>query len=755
MGNKKNNQLAKRIVWCISFLFMLVVFGYMYGGSVSINAWNYEYNEENDEIAVNLNQIDAPASGYLGFGASVAICDVSTDVKNCATNAVYIGGMDIEERIIRNTPIKLTFYVNNEKKSTEYAYAEKNVNTSKVSNEKEMWLSISDIREIMAKKNKQALKWKVYDFYLDIYAQLNYVDPETGETPYDHYYTYIKYVNGNVCINEDECIYNTIKDAINDGVEKVWLNGTLNECVTIPEGTSLTIDLNGGKIECLSGGITINNSGNLVVENSSNEYSYIIGSGQNVVNNNSKATFEIISNRIRLGGRSSNSNCVYNLGDFILNSNAFIHCDISVYNLGNYYMNAGFLEGTSNGLYNASFGNSIINGGVVSSINGNGIYNEDDGVVSATGDVLITNGSKLQNKYPVYNLGKFDISLNSGGYIYTNSAAGLTAVYNSGNLVLNQGEIFASCVGVYNSSKNKTAIFEMNGGIIDVYGNCTGYKEAVGVWSGVEDDSLSAKVNINGGEIMAIGFDDEATYYAMSLRKTSAYIKNATINGTDYGIYSRYDAKVLISENTIVESENIGVYNYCGKIRVLDSKINSNDIGIKNLNGDVLVLRSNVEGMEYGVYSSSGSIEVGDNKKDLTENTIVVGQQYGIYMENEAKLAFYNGKILGDKSIFGNIGDISKYGELKESTETINSIAYNSVYYEEKVVDNFESIENLEIDETIDSNVGNMEIVENKAKDIVGYKYEENNLTIHVIAVIGLMAFLFVGVCLITKKKTN
>ena len=545
--------------------------------------------------------------------------------------------------------------------------------------------------------------------------------------------------NGNLKIidsintkNEDE--------SINYGTGKLETTGSsLIENTGTLEIDSVIIDGNRN----IGNIISNNESGNLIIKNSKfninirgNSHDLSLGTNQrdnfNGIYNNSDGDI-IISN-----SKFSNSSTdgfatgysIYNgLGKIIINNSNFEgESRVPIYNdnsaeidINNSNILYDFVNNSSRDinlvdcsfamLSNKSSGNVNINGGSLNYVNydtyGNNtvIYNGSTGNINIDDLSINTSGNKIKS---IYNESTGNINIKSGSII--NSDNSLDNIYNESTGTINIGESNEN--GSNNLITIQGGINNKSTGIINIYyGNITSSinNKSTGTINIGESNENSSNnlITINGS--INNELDGIINMYYGTINNTilhnvngtvNIYDGNITSNEDDYyidnrGILELYGGNIISIinsgtsniRNSIISGSvtNTGEINmYSGSITSTSSTgLFNNDNGIVNLYGGTIESTYSTGISSYSIINIGikGDTDESGNLIVSKELPIIKGKNSGISINNRGSVNFYDGKIIGKKSIDGVLNDIEENYDIFTTTDLDN----NEVSYLEKI----------------------------------------------------------------------
>ena len=313
--------------------------------------------------------------------------------------------------------------------------------------------------------------------------------------------------------------------SIQDAVAAIVANGTLakitmyqseslGRTIEILEGQNIELDLNGKEIYYSASHNTIKNSGNLIINDSSD------GSGK-ITNENKFFLYGRVINNVGKGKITINSGCIYS-------NNMNSSCDV-------------------NAIQNSSTGTIEINGGTITGNDGKIICN------ASTGTIQLNSGEILSNS------GAMGISNDASGYVEMNGGSISTTtqfvINNSGTGKVNiyGGDFYSSYWDARAINNNSTGEINIYGGNINTSGSNV---------SCIYNNG-SGKVAIYGGNISASGGQSKGIYNnskgKIIIGTDDGTIKNEPVISGTYAIYQR----VLGSE----------VYFYDGILKGTDTNV--------------------------------------------------------------------------------------------------------------------------------------------------------------------------------------
>ena len=468
---------------------------------------------------------------------------------------------------------------------------------------------------------------------------------------YDYEIKYIVSQDNFLEVNGVE--YNSFELAIREieveGTINVIKTSSFGSNVIVPQGKSITIDLNGYTLNSTQ---SIVNNGTLIVKDSSVEKTgKIYNTKSNIFYNNSEM---IIENGIYES--SSNQYVIYNNG---VNSNLIINNSL----IKNHF------SGSARGIYNVT-GTIEINNSVIdiysTSDNTYGIYTNGLVTLNNTDVVVDTSSTSNVYAYGITNLLTFNMT---GGSITATRSCDAT---NCNSYKKYAYAIYSNNDGNSNVKTNvdNVKIISSGDGINHYYGNVDVKN------SEIETDNYglySRYNNINLYNTDITSSSNAIHMYSSSTSRTLNII-GGTIVADNYGIYSDgeyYYGSYYVTTNigdtnnkTIINSKNTGIY--------LD-EYNRTTIN----NAEIVSSEAN------GIYSNSttNTLTLGENNLTIKNDVpVIVGETYGLNV-NAGVVNFYDGILKGKTNAYkGAVTTIPTDMKVASGTEIINDYVFETAY---------------------------------------------------------------------------
>ena len=468
--------------------------------------------------------------------------------------------------------------------------------------------------------------------------------------------------------------------------------------INISNNSDIYFDLTGFNVQF---GDEIINDGSLYVLNS-----------KSYINAEDRSKIEVsksITNNGKLDISDVNFDATTDVNLIVNNSNLVIKKAIinsksgyGIYNITN--GNVNFDENTiiksidSYGMYNESNDTLTINNGIIYSILNNSplIIKGNAKFISSTKEYSGENISAIVNQSDItIEGGKFigDVTspiYNNGNIVYKggNFESDYTLMYNSlnGKVIIEDGEINAQNLIVYNG------ILQVDKGILHSV-NVT-VSDCVAVINGglIESENSTAinvsNVTINDGKIKAKEYGINAG------SGNEIHINGGIIESDNVGIISNYSfyhyfsgSKLYMTDGEIY-AKNIGIDNAYifemsgGKIVAtnLDSD-SSTSIGLisRNSFSNVNIISGEIFGDLYGA-QINGELTLGiDDSNIISDLPKLRGESYGLYIENDSIVNFYDGILKGiTDGYYGNITRLPFRTVIGEDTEIIDENLYQT-----------------------------------------------------------------------------
>ena len=423
-------------------------------------------------------------------------------------------------------------------------------------------------------------------------------------------------------VQNGDTIYTNLQTAIDEALNGDTLtiinNATIFNDINISEDKEITIDINNHELKFNK---NITNKGNLTIIDSS-------------IDKNGKlytiASLYLISNY-----------GVLNISDTTLENTTTTYYLIYNYEGGSLTTN----NITVNGVYGImNYSNCEINNSIINVANSYAFYN------AASSDyTVIINNSDINNTYSGSNYAIYNYNADTKVNITGGNIIG--RIYNNGLLDLIGANI------TYDNNNDTNAIYNNNGtvsidnSVINVETNYQYDRYGIYAYGGTTNITNSEINSVsNYGNISAIYLTNSA----------DAAIENTTINATGnysssyntYGINvdNYYTNTLLLKNNTITVS---GVTKNYGIMVKSSSSSTTSASTVALESGTINVSGANV----YGIYVDTGTVTMGINDGDGTENALVsienplvksIGTSSGIGVKKvNGYFNFYDGKIIG------------------------------------------------------------------------------------------------------------
>ena len=522
---------------------------------------------------------------------------------------------------------------------------------------------------------------------------------------------------------------------------KVLLNSdvTIQETsLTISEGATITLDLNGKTIKGTNAGSTIVNYGNLTVTGEGFAYSTdVAAQGRHAIENYGTLVIE----NGTFGSNGSRGNALRNLGSATVLGGNFTACDN--------YVNSGYAYAIANG--------SALYPEAVMTIEAANVYGEMNGAIASDGGVLTINGGKYvlgpESGQPssrscwniAFTSGSGAIEINDGTFIRNvNYEQAFLRAYGENSRITVNGGTFEDLVRNYILIEEIGSV-EINGGLfkdLPVYkGGVTeiGTAEELKAFASIVNSGmdfagstviLSSSIDISGGEWtpIAAGTRDGNTYTAESKTFSGTFdgnnntIKGLTITqmpegaSADYafGLFGVVDGGTIKNLNltdvniNLPSSECAGgvvgllvnggaVENVTVSGNVTAGRGNAGIVGRMTVSGTIkdcvneativgMLSRGNTAGIVGAAYYTAQGKEM--TIENCTNNGAVtglygVGGIVGLSAANVSECKNY-GEITGNgASVGGIVGEQQNYGSIKNSTnyaDIVNNTANTGAY---------------------------------------------------------------------------
>ena len=396
-------------------------------------------------------------------------------------------------------------------------------------------------------------------------------------------------------------------------------------------------------------GNLIENSGNLNITNSTltanNGYALDIKTGGNLVFDsdttitaNSYGIYNEAVDPVTITG--GNIVGINNIGSNLTINNSYIENStkknyMSAINstAGNIYLNNINVKSTDKGLnVSGKNSNATITGGT---------YNTTSDGIYFTGAEIDVIGVEVVSTGEAGHFSGTTSNIKNSLFTATGTLNNNQCMYNSSNLTLdntiitsNYSQAFYSYSGTVNVINNTKVTSEKNVAVGLMYGNIT----------------LNETV-----EIISNGTNACGSYNGMF------YIKGATIKGKTSAISSKNSGKFYIYSGTIIGETSEGI-NFGGS--------------------ELYVYGGKIQGKTYGIKQTGGSLIIGKASDDLSiSNPEIIGETYGVYIENGNKIEIYDGILEGKTgAYYGNFLKVLENHYLFETTKEIDGETYNVAY---------------------------------------------------------------------------
>ena len=414
-------------------------------------------------------------------------------------------------------------------------------------------------------------------------------------------------------VQNGDTIYTNLQTAIDEASNGDTLtiidNGTIFNDINISEDKEITIDINNHELKFNK---NITNNGNLNIIDSSTDKNGKLYTTLSIY---------LISNYGLL-----------NISDTILENTTTTNFLIYNYEGGSLTTN----NLTINGQYGVmNYSNCEINNSTINVVNSYAFYN------AASSDYTVSiNNSDINNTYSGSNYAIYNYNADTKVNITGGNIIG--RIYNNGLLDLIGANI------TYDNNNDTNAIYNNNGTVsID--------NSVISVESNYRDDrygiyAYGGTTNITNSEIYSVSNygNISAVYLTNSANVT---IENTTINATgNYSSsYNTYGVNVSSGSATL-RNNNINVN---GVTRNYGIYVSNNSSNVTLESGTIDVSGANV----YGIYVDTGTVTMGINDGDGTENALVstenplvkaIGTSSGIGVKKvNGYFNFYDGKIIG------------------------------------------------------------------------------------------------------------
>ncbi len=329
-------------------------------------------------------------------------------------------------------------------------------------------------------------------------------------------------IDGNTVVKLETITVNSLdelNDAIKAGIPNIKLGADIEGQITIPEGSNVTLDLNGHSITTADKHtIQVENNAKLTVMDSSPDK----------------------SGKIEATSTEGVHHAIQNRGDVVVEGGTII--------------------GAKSGINLTSEGNGtvVINGGTVQGTSGSGVINDSsyDGVA-----LTVNGGSIIGNTSGIYNWDADVKTVINGGEITATAGSGVDN--NGGELTVTGGNIIGAMQGINTngvvnitgdasiSGTENNGIYNYGGGVLTVTGNASieGKQNAVcnnatatlnggtytghGTYASVYEDSTNDAVStvIGGGTYNQTAIADTVTGGEFKNLTVSDSVSSATVNG--------------------------------------------------------------------------------------------------------------------------------------------------------------------------------------------------------------------------------
>ena len=294
------------------------------------------------------------------------------------------------------------------------------------------------------------------------------------------------------------------------------------------------------------------------------------------------------------------------------------------------------LQSSSSSVYAIENNNGVVNIDNATISSHNSIKNESGTININKGDFI---GTIKNTNSGVINIGKSDFDSATG--ILTTISSGIDNresdifIYNGsiveGTVINNKGN-----VSIYKGSNVDN--IENSNGVVEVYGTINGKTKSI------YNYSPEGNIKIYEGSIINKTIENNAgsiEIYGGTLNKIingnegNINIRNATIDSIkNSGTINMYNGTVLSSDVAVINEKIFNLYG--GSIESMTSAgISSTLASVTNI----------------GI---KGDVDENNNLVVSNESPIVKGKDYGILITN-GKVNFYDGKIIGQKSISGDL----------------------------------------------------------------------------------------------------
>ena len=407
----------------------------------------------------------------------------------------------------------------------------------------------------------------------------------------------------------------TLDDDIYHASKSIYnnANGTINA-----DNSILSLVVNNSLSDVTLGNCTLSNISNNLTGN----INLIKGSIKNAayydsanVYNKSKGTVNIDGTNIKL---QSSSNSVYSIRNYngVVNiDNATLVSSKSIYNeSGTININGSDLTGNVKNISSA-----VINIGKVNSDN---LTTMSSNIDNTDSDVFIYNGSTVSGIISTYK-----------GNIYAYNGSTTYGIENRSGFVEIYGTVYGSDRSVYN--------FGSDVGVV-------GVKIYEGSVINNTIENYKGSIEIYGGTLNKISNDLQGTIN----------IRNAIVdNIKNAGIINMYSGSILSSDEAVVNERKFNLYG--GSVESTASSAISSASGSSVTN-----------------IGTKGDVDESNNLVVSNESPIVKGKDYGI-LAKSGQVNFYDGKIIGKKSISGDLYST----EIGYDTVTITDADENEVTY--------------------------------------------------------------------------
>lgn len=332
----------------------------------------------------------------------------------------------------------------------------------------------------------------------------------------------------------------------------------------------------------------------------------------------------------------------------------------------------------------------IIKTDIREGIQNNGTFEITDTTEEANGTIrLYTSRGIVNNANANMTMARFNMAINN-----------TDTLVNTGNLTINASNISSNTQDSSGINNAGSGVIEINNGEITATG-----KKGIAIY--LKD---TANLKVNSGIIRATGEEGRCIY---NIGSGKVEILDGTISSNGNAIYNENSGNVTISGGNISTSNNNVLHNNAsGNVTILGGTITlnnttsnykyviyNNKAGSILLEGGNLVANDTRGAYSSGIYSGNtegATVTLGKKDRDVSVTIpSITANRYGVYVENNATMNFYDGVIVGNAlPIYGDISEVEEGYEiditenktkatLKIKDATVESVAsVGNIYYD-------------------------------------------------------------------------